>query len=61
MVSKKIIKKLKEVDVADCSDRVEAINKVTREPDSLYETAAEGTAAEGTAAEGTAAEGTEGK
>ena len=53
MVSKKIIKKLKEVDVADCSDRVEAINKVTREPDSLYETAAEGTAAEGTAAEGT--------
>lgn len=37
MVSQKIIKKLKEVDVSDCAKRVDAIRQVTREPESLYE------------------------
>lgn len=36
-VSQKIIKKLKEVDVSDCADRIDAIRMVTREPESLYE------------------------
>lgn len=37
MVSQKVIKKLKEVEVSDCAKRVEAIRNEVREPDSLYE------------------------